>query len=195
MPDHKTLLGLLTLAIGVVSYSFYFRSIFRGKTRPDPYSWLIWGVLATITFFAQNADGGGAGAWATALTAIMCYLISFVTYRRHTGTLKPIDIASLIGAGVGVVLWYFTKDPLWTVCIAVAIGVIGFVPTFVKTLSYPTEEPAVTFLLNACKFGIALLALGQFTPVTALYPAALVVMNVGLAATILVKREEQSSAH
>ncbi|OGY98651.1 MAG: hypothetical protein A2855_01310 [Candidatus Liptonbacteria bacterium RIFCSPHIGHO2_01_FULL_57_28] len=186
--DGKILLGLLTIGIGIISYVLYFFGIFRGRTKPDPYSWLIWGVLASIVFFAQIGSGGGPGAWATAFTAAVCLLIAAIAYARYQGKMKKVDLFSLIGAVVAIAVWRLTADPLWAVILAIIIGAIGFIPTFYKIFSRPAEETAATYSLNALKFGVALFALGSLSPVTWLYPAALVVMNVSLAATILLRR-------
>jgi|SRR3989344_938253 len=188
MFDSKTLLGLLTIAIGIVSYSFYFHNIFKGKTKPEPFSWLIWGVLATITFFAQRAKDGGAGTWATAFTAIVCFLIALTVYARHDGHMKRIDEISLAGAFAAIAFWYFTNNPLWAVILAVAVGAIGFIPTFQKAFYKPEEETAITYFLNALKFAIALFALQSFNPVTFLYPAALILMNVSLSAMLVFRK-------
>lgn len=188
MLHNQVVFGLLTIAIGVVSYSIYFRSMFRGKTRPDPYSWLIWGILAGITFFAQINEGGGPGTWATAFTAVVCMLIASVAYLRHQGRLKRIDEFSLLGAFIAIIAWQLTENPLWAVVLAVVVGVIGFVPTFQKALRDPDQETAMTYLLNGTKFGVAIFALQSLNPVTLLYPVALVCMNIALAATIALKR-------
>lgn len=188
MPDSKVIFGLLTIAIGIVSYFIYFFSIFKGKVKPDPYSWLIWGILATIVFFAQTRNGGGPGAWSTGFTAVVCFVIAIVAYIRYEKRVKKVDVVSLIGAFIAVAAWWLTENPLWAVILAITIGAIGFVPTFYKALSRPKEEPATTYSLNALKFGMAIFALGSLSPITWLYPAALVVMNVALVVTILVRR-------
>lgn len=192
MEDSKMLFGLLTIAIGIVSYSFYFRDILKGKTKPDPFSWLIWGILATVTFFAQAARGGGPGTWATALTGIACFLIALTTYAHHDGHIKMIDQLSLAGACAGLVLWYFTNNPLWAVVIAVAVGAIGFIPTFQKAFYKPQEETVLTYFLNTLKFAFAIMALQSFDLVTWLYPAALVVMNASLSTTLFLRRKSSS---
>lgn len=188
MLEFKILLGCVSLAIGVVSYSFYFQNIFRGRTKPDPFSWLIWGILATIMFFAQNAQDGGPGTWATAFTAVVCFLITITTYARHESRIKTIDAVSLFGAFFAIIAWHLTNDPLWAVLLAIAIGAIGFIPTFQKAFYRPGEETAITYAMNACKFAVALFALQTVTPVTFLYPAALVLMNISLW-TVLIWRK------
>ncbi len=164
--DQKILLGALTILIGVVSYSFYFRDVLKGRTKPDGFSWLIWGVLATVIFFAQSAKDGGPGTWATAFTAFVCFLIALTAFYRGKSRIKLIDVVSLIGAAIGVCLWYYTKDPLFTVLLAIAVGAMGFVPTFRKAFDRPKEETAVTYFLNGLKFAAAMIALETSTPVT-----------------------------
>ena len=188
MPDYKDFLGILTLVIGLISYSLYFRAIFSGKVKPDPYSWLIWGALAGITFFAQVSKGGGAGTWATALTAIICIVIAAVAFYRGDGHAKLIDWVSIGGALIGLILWDYTRNPLAAVELVIIIGALGFVPIFRQAFYKPQEEPTVTFALNGLKFGIALFAMGSLDPVTWLYPAAMTVMN-GSLVTILILRK------
>lgn len=186
--DYKIAVGFLTILIGVVSYSFYFKDFLRGKTKPDAYSWLIWGTLASIIFFAQSAKDGGPGTWATAFTAAMCFIIAGVAFARGLGRLKTIDIVSLGGALLGVGLWYYTKDPLFTVVFAIGVGAMGFVPTFRKAYERPQEETATTYLLNGIKFALAIVALESLTPVTWLYPAALTLLNLSLATVLFIRR-------
>ncbi len=188
MTDYRIAIGVLTILIGIVSYSFYFRDIFRGKTRPDAYSWLIWFVLATITFFAQISKGAGPGAWATALTAIFCLIISITAFIKTDDRIKVIDVLSLIGSGIGVTLWYVFNNPLFAVIFAIIVGAFGFVPTFRKAFTKPFEETEITYVLNALKFALAFSALSAFNLVTELYPLAMVLMNVSLATMIFLRR-------
>lgn len=188
MVDQKLLLGLLSLVIGIVSYAFYFRDVFRGKTKPDGASWFIWGLLAGITFFAQFSSGGGAGAWITAFTAVVCVTIAGIAFYRGHGKVKEIDLISLFLALGGVGLWLYTNNPLLAVVIVIVVGAIGFIPTFIKAFHEPHEETGVTFAMNASKFAVAFFALGSLHPVTWLYPAAMVIMNASLAAMIFLRQ-------
>lgn len=188
MVDPKILLGALSLAIGTVSYIFYFRDILRGRTKPDGASWFIWGLLAAITFFAQFSSGGAAGAWITAFTAVVCIIISVFAFYLGHGKVKEIDWISLFLALGGVGLWLYTNNPLLAVVIVIVVGAIGFIPTFIKAFYRPQEETGITFAMNASKFAVAVFALGSLHPVTWLYPAAMVLMNASLAMMIFFRR-------
>ncbi len=189
MPDNKTLLGALTIIIGVVSYSLYFRGIFRGNKRPDGFSWLIWGTLAMISFFAQASRGGGAGTWVTALTAVMCLAIATTAFLRNGIYMKFIDGISLLGAGLGLVLWHYTNDPLFAIVLMLIVGAIGFVPVFQKAFEESNDETATTYLLNALKFAVAFFAIQSLNLVTVLYPTGMVFMNISLVGALFLRRK------
>ena len=55
MADYKVTLGFITIAIAVISYGFYFKGIFFGHTKPQPFSWFVWSVLSAIAFAALAA--------------------------------------------------------------------------------------------------------------------------------------------
>lgn len=188
MTDYKLILGVITIVIGVLSYSFYLRDIFKNKIKPDPYSWLIWGVLAAIAFSAQLTSGADFGSWATALTSTACLFIAAVSFRRSRGRIKTIDEISLIGALLGVILWGYTKDPLFAVFCVVLVGAIGFAPMFYQAFYKPHEENTITFALNALKFVFSFFALNSANLVTGLYPIAMIVMNISLVAVLLWRR-------
>ncbi|PIR89385.1 MAG: hypothetical protein COU07_00600 [Candidatus Harrisonbacteria bacterium CG10_big_fil_rev_8_21_14_0_10_40_38] len=189
MFQYATILGFSTIAIGLISYSFYFRDLFKGKTRPDPFSWLIWSILAGTIFFAQLSRGGGTGTWATALTAVVCFVIAVVAFFWNKSSIKVIDQVSLVGAFSGIGIWQYTEDPLFTVLIAIGIGILGFIPTFKKAFYRPYEETATTYFLNGLKFAVAFAALGAFNPVTYLYPVSMVLMNTSLTGMIVLRRK------
>jgi hypothetical protein len=93
-----------------------------------------------------------------------------------------------VGALVSILLWIKTQNPLLAVELAVVIGALGFIPTFYKAFSKPQEETLATFFMNALKFIIAIFALTTFSPVTLLYPSAMVFMNISLGSLIAFRR-------
>jgi hypothetical protein len=144
--------------------------------------------LAAITFFAQSVSGGGAGTWITALTALVCVIIAILAFYRGHRRIQRIDWISLLFALGGVGLWLYTNNPLLAVIIVIVVGAIGFIPTFIKAFYKPQEETGITFAMNASKFAIAFFALGSLSPVTWLYPAAMVLMNSSLAMMIFLRQ-------
>ncbi|HVX24416.1 MAG TPA: hypothetical protein VG992_03695 [Candidatus Saccharimonadales bacterium] len=186
----KTALGLCAVLIAFISYVPYLRNIFRGKTKPHAFSWLIWGLLTGIAFFAQLRDHGAAGAWVTGFTAVVCLIIFLAALRVGKKNIAPVDWLFLIGAGVALLLWGVTDDPTSSVILITIIDMLGFVPTFRKSFHHPHEETTITYTLSAIKFAIAIAALSTFSVVTVLYPLSLVITNSLFVAMVFIRKQK-----
>lgn len=188
--DYKTLLGFTATAIAFVSYIPYFRDIFSGKTKPHAFSWFVWGILTAIAFVGQMVGGGGAGAWVTGFTAIVCFSIFIAGLIKGRKNIVFIDWISLFGAGIALYFWYITKGPLISVILITIIDALGFFPTFRKSYFKPFEETMSTYFLSGLKFVFALFALDKFSVITALYPLSLVIMNWVFVVMLIMRRKQ-----
>lgn len=186
----KTLLGITATLLALYSYIPYFRDIFAGKTKPHAFSWLVWFLLTAIAFAAQVKDDGGAGAWVTGFTAIIAFIIFITAITRGEKSITKSDWLCLVGSFLAMGLWAITDSPLTAVILITIIDALGFAPTFRKAFHKPQEETLITFALSAVKFVIAIAALGNYSAVTVLYPASLVLMN-GLFVVMLIIRRKQ----
>ncbi|MCK9351336.1 MAG: hypothetical protein M0P76_00955 [Candidatus Pacebacteria bacterium] len=63
--EYKLLIGYFALFFGIIGYIPYYRDIFRGKTKPHVFTWLIITIIISFGFYAQIKDGGSVGAWVT----------------------------------------------------------------------------------------------------------------------------------
>ncbi|RJQ28799.1 hypothetical protein C4571_02800 [Candidatus Parcubacteria bacterium] len=186
---YKILLGSIATVVAFIAYVPYFINIFRGKTKPHAFSWLVWGVITSIGFFAQVAEQGGAGSWVTGFSALVCFLIFFLALAKGDRHFVLFDWANLFGAGIAILLWLVTGEPLFSVILVIIIDILGFLPTYRKGFYKPHEETATTFALNSLKFAISIPALEAFTLVTLLYPSYLVLSNGAFMLFLLVRRK------
>lgn len=191
MDSYKEILGVLTLIIALVSYSTYFFNIFTTCALPRTTSWLIWGILSTIAFFVQYGEGAGSGAWVTGFTALMCLLISLISYIKCEEHLTNYDWLPLIASLFAIFFWWYTSDALIAILLTSLAYGLGFVPTLHNAYLHPEEEVATTFALNALKFFIALFALEYYSLVTTLYPLVLVSLNTLLVIVIIIQRKRR----
>lgn len=186
----KTVLGITATVMALVSYIPYIRNMLSGKTKPHAFSWLVWGALTAIAFVGQISDGAGPGAWVTGFTACISFFIFITALRTGEKDITKTDWLSLVGAGIAMLLWWATSDPLIAVMLITVIDALGFFPTFRKSYQKPYQETAITFALSALKFVIAILALENLTPTTWLYPASLVLMNGIFVIMLLIRRKQ-----
>lgn len=191
---YKNILGILAIAVAFVSYVPYFRNIFAGKTKPHAFSWLVWGILNAVAFAGQIHDKGGAGAWAVGLTAAVMFTIFAVSLKFGEKDIKSFDWFCLAGAGIALLPWLFTSEPLVSVILITVIDALGFLPTVRKSFKKPHQETLITFLLSTLKYSLVILALQRYTLVTILFPFSLVIMN-GLFVLMLVIRRRQITSN
>lgn len=170
----------------MVGYYFYIRGIIQGKVKPHAFSWFVWGLLTAIAFSAQIADGAGAGAWVTGVTALFCFGFAVVGLGASSRTLiAKSDWIFFVASLLTIPIWYFTGNPLWSVIIITIVDAAAFAPTFRKAYFNPHTENGWTYALSGLKFVIALFALESFTWTTALYPVSLVLANFAFVAMLL----------
>ncbi|MCA9330926.1 hypothetical protein KC957_02680 [Candidatus Saccharibacteria bacterium] len=183
-------IAVISVIMTIFGYSFYFRDIFAGKTKPHAFSWLVWGTLTGIAFFGQLADGAGAGAWVTATTSLISLVIFFLALQRGEKEIKFSDKLNLLGAGVALVLWAVTSGPLLSIILITIIDFLGFLPTIRKSYYKPQEETLIHYVFAGLKFVLGIMALDNYTVVTYLYPLSLVLANWWFIIFLVVRRKQ-----
>lgn len=188
--DLKVIIALIAVAMTVVGYFFYFRDIFANKTKPHAFSWLVWALLTGIAFFGQLTDDAGPGAWVTATTAALAFIIFGLAIKKGEKDITRSDKWNLLGAGAALVLWFITSDPLLSVILITVVDFLGFMPTIRKSYHKPHEETLIHYVLAGLKFVLAIIALDNYTLVTWLYPASLVAANLFFVFMLVVRRRK-----
>jgi hypothetical protein len=175
--------GILPL-IGVIPYD---RDIFKHKTKPHRSSFLIWSILGSIAFFTQLAKGATWSLFLPAADTLATLSIFILSLWYGTGGLNKRDIAGLCLAGVGLVLWYFTKEPLTALLITVGIDTVGTVLTLIKTYHEPHSETFSSWLLASLGGLFALFAVGELSFSLLLYPAYIFIANGAVNVVMLLR--------
>src|SRR3989344_1478781 len=188
--DYHILLGALAALLGVGGYALYFRSIFRGETKPHLFTWLVYFLVDIIVFTAQVLNGAGPGAWVTLTGLIGTFCVSVVALKLGEKHIRWSDWVSFIAALIAIVLWRMTGDALIAVIIASVINFLAMYPTFRKSFSHPEEESVTIWLFDCARFLIGIAALSTLSFTTALFPAALVTGNALLILMIFIRRRQ-----
>jgi hypothetical protein len=185
----KELISAAAVALTLVLFLPYIRSIRRGQTRPHVFSWIIWGVGTVIVFFAQLAGHGGIGAWPIGISGLVSGYIALLAYRhRGDASITRMDWVFLGSALAALPCWFFTEDPLWAVVILTTSDLLGFGPTLRTSWHRPQEERMGFFGFFSLRNLLAILALEHYSLTTVLFPAAVGLGCLGLVAVIAGRR-------
>lgn len=173
----KIIAAVITSILSVVCFLPYLRDIFKRKSTPHIYSWLVWSILQAEGTIAIIVGHGSYGALGIGIGTLFCVLIFFLSFKYGTKNITRFDTICLIGSILSIILWIFTKNPLLAVILISVIDIMAFMPTYRKGYEEPHTETVSTYLFSSISSMFALIALTNYSVVTVLYIASLVLSN------------------
>lgn len=167
----------------------YVRSILKGNTKPQRITWLIWTILVFIAFFSQLAKGATWSLLLTAGDAITIVIVFIFSFKYGVGGFRKIDILSLIGAGVSLLLWYLTNEPAIALFLIILIDIIGSNLTIIKTWKNPETENWVGWAMCGVGGVFGILSVGSFNFVLLSYPIYIFLINSLMAIIVIFRKK------
>ena len=182
------IITILASLLGLYAFYPYIRDTLRGKTHPHVFSWVVWGLLMIIAFFAQVSEGAGPAAAVTGIFALLNLVVVALALRHGERAITRSDWVMLVTALLAIPLWLATKNPVWSVILISMIDVVAFIPTFRKSWGKPGEEILQTYILCGASFALSLLVVEAVSLSTILYPATLMATNAVFVAMVVLRR-------
>lgn len=189
MSNMLAIFGYISAALSILLIVPYIRDILLLKIKPERASWFIWTVLGFIAFFSQLAKGATDSLWLTAGQTLAVLIVFLFSIKYGVGGLSNGDIKALIAAGVGLIIWYFTKEAAWALLIVIAIDSVGTYLTAIKSYTDPESETLSTWFISGTSGIFGMLAVGVFSPILLVYPLYLVVANYLIVTMMLLGRK------
>jgi hypothetical protein len=185
----KDIIGGIAVILGLVAYLPYFRDILKGRVRPHPYSWLVWGLTSIVVFALQALHGAGAGAWTTATVAVISIIVCGLALRY--GGRKTITAHDNLMLGISLIailLWLPVKQPTISMLLLVGADIFGLIPSIRKTWHDPYSETLPMWWINGLRHLLSIFALSQLTVLTLANPLVWAISNLGFCLFVLVRR-------
>jgi len=167
----STISGLFFLA----GFFPYIRAIFKGETKPAKASWVIWASLDTITIAGMwtkstlngQIIGAVLGAW----------IVVVLAFRYGIPGWSKLDVFCLVGAVLGIFLWWAFDDATVGIVTSVTVVILGSFPTFASAWKDPTRENRTAWTLMFISCVLALLAIPSWTLADAAQPVAFTIVE------------------
>lgn len=187
----KEIFTLIGIILMLATYGTYIYSIFKGDTRPHPFSWFVWGLSTSIIFFAQISDNAGIGASITFLSALITFFIATIGYvKRKNIVISTSDKWAFFISIMTIPLWVITDTPLWSVILITIIDAFAFYPTFRKSWDQPYQESMLSFSISQFKLIFSILALEHYSIITTLFPLSLIFTNTALIIMVFYRKRK-----
>lgn len=185
--------GYISAVLSIVMIIPYIRDIFRLETKPERGSWFIWTVLGLIAFISQLSKGATDSLWLTAGQTVSVLVIFLLSIKYGYGGLGKRDIQGLLGAGVGLLLWYLTREAAFALIFVILIDSIGTYLTAIKSYSDPESETLSTWVISGTSGIFGMLAVGSFNFILLAYPFYIMLANYAIVGAIFLGKKRISN--
>ncbi len=173
---------LFSVAIRLASGGQYAWGVLRGKARPNPVTWFLWGLTAMIAFLAQLQSGPTAQALVTFVLGLSPLVIFAIAMSKGHGRghFTPFTISCAAIAVIGIVLWRVTANPELAISFAIAADICASLPTLRKAYHDPESEYAFPYLLSVVSMAITLGTITDWSFTVYAFPLYMLCINVAL---------------
>lgn len=170
----------IAIALRLLGGAGYIRSTLRGRTKPNPITWFIWGLTAAVAFFAQLQAGVGTQAWMTCALAVGPLIIFGISIKtsRNAAHFTAFNLWCGLLALVGIVLWQVTDNALLAIACCIVADICGSIPTVRKAYRHPHSEAPTPYLCSIVSMVLTLLTLHTYTVAAVAFPLYIMWINI-----------------
>lgn len=155
----------------------YIISIRRGDTRPNLVTWGVWTTIGLILLASYQAIGATHTRWLLIAQVVSQFAITILAFKYSRGKWQRIDGICLAGAGVSLVLWWFSGNPLVALLINTAMDLLGAIPTINKIYRDPNSEDLSFWTISFLAAVLNLLAIENFSLSFTVFPVYLLILH------------------
>jgi len=184
----KPACGIIATIVSIIGFIPYLKDIFRRKTQPHSYTWLIWTILQVTGVVVMFNSGAGMGALPLAVGVGFCIYIFILSLKYGTKNITVFDTVCLAGALAAIVVYVFLHDAVLSVILVTIIDFVGFLPTLRKAYSEPYSETLSLFAIGIITGIFSIAAIPSYSIATTLYPAFIMFANVFCVSLLWIRR-------
>ena len=181
----KTILIICSTMFALFSPIFYTLSILKWESKPHRTTRF---VVLSITFLlfasllAQHNTVAIFLAWVSVLQSILIFILCI---KYGMGWWAKTDIICLVIAGIGILVWKLTSNPVMWLLASILADFVGYLPALIKTYKFPETETWVFYILDVLAGLFTLLAITNFTYQETSYPIYILAINLVMVIFIL----------
>ena len=187
--DIKLLFSILGAIILIMMFAHYYHGIFKWKIKPHSYTWLIFTLILTLSFFIQINNWGWFWTYVLWLDALACVVTFLLSLKYWEKDIKSSDKISLLLALFAIVLWILFDVPVISVILIICIDLLGLLPTFRKSYMKPYEETITMYFLSWVIFLFSAIAIDSYSFLTVWHQLAIIIFDWWLVLFLLYRRK------
>lgn len=175
---YKEILWIISLWILIYGNLVYLISIFKGKSHPHIYTWIIWTIILGIAFLWQISWDAWPWAWATLWALIASFLIVVLSLIYWKKDINFFDKILLIFCIIAMMLYVWIDNPLYSILLVTFIDLVAYIPTIRKTIKNPFSESLHFWWLMTFRMFLSILALNNLSFLSSFYLISIFFANI-----------------
>jgi hypothetical protein len=169
--------AIISALLVLASMPPYLIDMFKGKTKPERASWLIWAVLGAIAFVSDYSLGVTWSLVFIGIDLLYCFVVLALSIGRGAWGWKTIDKVALAVAAIGIVFSLIFRQPILALLGVIVADIAGTILTFAKTFHHPESETTISWVLTGSAAVFSALAVGRLDFGLLIYPIYIALAN------------------
>lgn len=174
-------------ALAFVSYIVYIHAIVKGKAKPHRTSRFVVLLITTLSTASLFAQGSIVAIWLSAIFMIGSCVVFLLSLRFGMGGREKTDIACLVIAVIGIIVWKQTANPVYALFASIGADFVGQIPMLIKTYRHPETEVWTFYFLDVLAALVSVLALTEVTVRESVFPMYIIFID-GLTIYFILRR-------
>lgn len=170
----------------IVGSAVYAYKTFKGETKPNRVTWLLWMAIPMIAFFAELQEGVGLQSLMTFMIGfgpLLVFIASFLNKQSYW-QMSKLDWTCGILSIVALVAWKVSGHGDVAIAFSLVADGLAGLPTLIKSWKEPQSEHYAPYLAGAISAGITLLTITNWTFANYAFPAYILCTGVGVASIV-----------
>jgi len=153
-----------------IAYFIYEYSIFKKITVPHKTTRFLIMIILTLGTLSLYIQGDRVSIWLIGFSALHSTFIFFLSLKYGMGGWSKFDIACLIIAILGIIIWQLTNNPAIGLYAMIIADFVAYLPTFIKTYKLPNTEYWLVYIFELFATTFTLLAIQTWEIQAYIYP-------------------------
>lgn len=193
MFTHLSSIEIIGYSAGLISFLNMFRYMYairRDGIRPSLTYWWLAEVAMILIAVSSWASGDRTTLWIAVAYASTQVIILAMALRYGYDGMTRLDRWLFVLAGLSVLLWWYTKNPLYTLVINVGIDAMSYIPLIKKSWNNPKSEDLTYWAIAGFASVLNMFAIRELSFEAVLYPWYLGIVNASVFAILYFHKQK-----
>jgi len=187
---YKEILWIFTVLLWIGAYYPYIRDIFKWRTKPHIFSWIVFVIMDVVAFFIQFNDNAWPGAWWIFATWIWAIIIMLLAIKYWEKYITKSDILAFILALLSIIFYVIFKNPYLSQITIFVILLLAMYPTIRKSYNKPHQETISLYSIAMLRSILSILAVVNISFLTIWLPLLIILLNTFFIWMIIIRKKQ-----